>query len=138
MRLFPSCSVAIMTNNIMSIPVFSDLLTCALVIAFNLLLLESIDHFDLQIASSFYNMSTVVALTFIFCFLSENITSALLRVGDGVYESCWYRLPVRKQKQVTLPILRSQCVFRLEGLGLIYCSLETFVRVISFLIVGSI
>lgn len=113
----------------MDVPLFANLLTCATVIAFNLLLLEVSDHVDLSIAASLYDMGTVVAMTIIFCLLSELITAALLRIGDAFYESMWYRLPPRQQKLLGLPIQRSQRVFYFEGLGLIYSSLYTFVRV---------
>lgn len=118
------------TNDIMSFSLFSDLLTCALVIAFNLLLLDSIDHIDLRIATSLYNMSTITSLTFIFCLVSENITETLFDIGDGFYESLWYYLPIHHQKQLILIIARSQRELRLEGLGIIFCSLDTFARVI--------
>lgn len=123
------CSMATITNDIMSLTVFSDLIICALNIAFNLLLLESTDHMDLQIATSFYNMSTVVLTTFIFCLLSENITHALSRIGDSFYNSMWYCLPVHHQKRFILALARSQRMFHLKGLGIIPCSLATFLRV---------
>lgn len=113
----------------MSLTVFSDLIICALNIAFNLLLLESTDHMDLQIATSFYNMSTVVLTTFIFCLLSENITHALSSVGDSFYDSVWYRLPAHQQRRFILALARSQRVFHLKGLGIIPCSLAAFLRV---------
>lgn len=121
-------SMAKATNAVMSIPLFSDLLTCALVIAFNLLLLESIDYIDLQILSSLLNVSTVVLMTFIFCYLSENISGTLSGIDNAFYESPWYFLPVQQQRPIILAIARRG--FRLDGLGLIYCSLDTFARVI--------
>lgn len=121
-------SMAKTTNDIMGIPLFSDLLTCALVIAFNLLLLASIDYIDLQIVSSLLNVSTVVLMTFVFCYLSENISESLSGIDNAFYESSWYFLHVQHQKSIIMAIARRG--FRLDGLGLIYCSLETFARVI--------
>lgn len=114
----------------MSFSLFSYLLTCALVLAFSLLLIDSNDHMDLRLATSLYNMATVAAMTFSFCLVSENITEALFNIGDAFYESQWYFLPVNQQKQLVVTILRSQCKFRLKGLALVYCSLYTFLRVI--------
>lgn len=128
--LFLIFRLANTTNAIMSFSLFSDLLTCALVIAFNLLLLDSTDHMDLRIATSLYNMATITSLTLVFCLASESITEALFGVGDAFYESPWYCLPIQHQKQLILIIARSQRELRLEGLGLIFCSLETFGRVI--------
>lgn len=113
----------------MSVPLLTNLLTCAMVIAFNLLLLEVSDHIDLSIAASLYDMATVVTMTIIFCLLSELIAAALLRIGDTFYESMWYRLPLRQQKLIGLSIQRSQRVFYLKGLDLVYSSLYTFARV---------
>lgn len=128
--LFLIFRLANTTNAIMSFSLFSDLLTCALVIAFNLLLLDSTDHMDLRIATSLYNMATITSLTLVFCLASESITEALFGVGDAFYESPWYCFPIQHQKQLILIITRSQRELRLEGLGLIFCSLETFGRVI--------
>lgn len=114
----------------MSFPLFSDLLTCALVIAFNLLLLDSTDHFDLRIATSLYNVFTITSLTFIFCLVSEKITEALFGIGDAFYESPWYFLSSQHQKHLVLIIARSQRELRLEGLGIFFCSLGTFAQVI--------
>lgn len=122
-------SLAIATNTIISVPLFVNLLTCATVIAFNLLLLEVSDHVDLSIVTSVYNMGAVVTMTINFCLLSELITSALLKIGDVFYDSMWYRLPPRQQKLLGLAIQRGQQVFYLKGLGLIYCSLYTFFQV---------
>lgn len=113
----------------MSVPLFANLLCCAIVIAFNLLLLEVSDHIDLSIVASLYNMSATMTMTIIFCFLSEHITAVLLNVGDVFYESMWYRLPTRQQKLLGLALSRSQREFRLKGLGMIYCSLFTFSKV---------
>lgn len=110
--------------------IFVHLLCCASIIGFNFLLLECSENIDLQVLSSLYVMLSDIAVNFIFCLLSEQITSALLRVGDIVYNSMWYRLPTRQQVLITLSLQRSQQIFRLRALGIISCSLDTFSRVI--------
>lgn len=106
------------------------LLCCAIIIAFNLILLEYTDRFELQIISSLYIMLSESATNFLFCFLSENITTALSTISDIFYSSMWIRLPTKQQKLVMLAIARSQQEFHLQGLGLTPCALSTFLRVI--------
>lgn len=120
---------AIISSNLLSVIIFVHLLCCASIIGFNFLLLECSDNIDLQVLSSLYVMLSDIAVNFVFCLLSEQITSALLRVGDIVYNSMWYRLPTQQQVLVTLLLQRSQEIFRLRALGIIHCSLDTFSRV---------
>lgn len=75
-------------------------------------------------------MSSEAATNFIFCLLSEQITSSLSEIANIFYDSSWYRAPMRYQKLFPLVIARSQQAFHLRGLGIISCSLETFARVI--------
>lgn len=110
--------------------IFLHLVCCASFIGFNFLLLEVSDKIDLQVLSSLYVMLSDIAMNFVFCLLSENITSDLLKIGDIVYESRWYRLRTRQQALITLILARSQELFRLRALGIIPCSLDTFSRVI--------
>lgn len=50
-------------------------------------------------------------MALIFCYLSEHITAALLKIGDAFSESIWYRLPPGQQKLVALSMNRSQKAF---------------------------
>lgn len=109
------------------------LLCCALIIAFNLVLLDSVDHIKIEVFSSLYIMSSETATNFIFCFLSEHITTCLSKIPNVFYGSLWYHLPPPRQKLISLAIARSQQEFHLEGLGIMSCSLETFGRVMCVL-----
>lgn len=117
-------------SNLMSVVIFVHLLGCALIIAFNLILLEASDHIDLQVIACLYIMLSDVATNYLFCFLSERITIALIKIGDSFYESMWYRLPMQHQMLVPMIIARTQQEFHLKGLQIIPCSLNVFWRVI--------
>lgn len=58
----------------------------------------------------------------------------LFEVGDIFYNSLWYKLPSQEQKLLILPIQRSQKLFRLNGFGIVDCSLEVFSSVNSLII----
>lgn len=53
-------------------------------------------------------------------------TTDLLEIGDIFYNSAWYRLPIKEQRLLALPIQRSQREFRLSGLGFLDCSLAVY------------
>lgn len=54
-----------------------------------------------------------------------------MHIGDLTYGISWYQLPRDEQFVVQSIIQRSQKLFELKGLGVIVCSLETYLRVIS-------
>lgn len=125
-------SFAAKTSDLLSLIIFMHLLCCSIIIAFNLILLEASDRIDFQVMASIYIMLSETALNFLFCYLSERITVALSKIGVAFYESMWFHLPTRQQKLLALTIARSQQEFYYDGLGLVYCSLETFGRVSCF------
>lgn len=104
-------------------------LVCTLVIAMNLLAIELIDAITTETMNAVLNTFFELLFMFMFCSLSEYMTSDLLEIDDIFYNSAWYRLPVKKQRLVVQPIERAQRVFRLKGLGLFDCSLAVFATV---------
>lgn len=108
---------------------FYMLLACSSIIAFDLIALDSSDTFSLETAVTLYDLSTILAMTFIHCYSSEQITQMLYNIGDIYYNSMWYHLPVALQKSIIFPIQRSSREFRLKSLGLIDCSLPAFLSV---------
>lgn len=100
--------------------------TCITVIVFNLFVIELSSTITLEIYCALGDLFTGLALTFVYFYLSEWITSDLLEIGDYFYNSAWYRLPAKQQKLLVLPIRRAQREFRLKGFGLFDCSLEVF------------
>lgn len=59
------------------------------------------------------------------------LTTNAMHIGDLTYGISWYQLPRDEQFVVQSIIQRSQKLFELKGLGVIVCSLETYLRVIS-------
>lgn len=112
-------------NRIMKVITFTVMLTCTLVIAFNLFVAE-VSGVGIETLFAFTDSLFMILITFMYCYLSEWVTSDLLEIGDLFYNSAWYRLPVKQQRLLTLPIGRAQREFRLSGLGLFDCSLALF------------
>lgn len=125
--LIPSHATAI--NGIMSEIIFVALLTSILIIALNLYALESNDLFSLQTGVGYALMMCLLPMIFAFCFLAERITTNLYEIGDIFYDASWYRLPAKQQRIVICPIQRAGQEFRFRSLGLVDCSLTTFLSV---------
>lgn len=111
---------------------FSQLLMCALITAFNLFALASMEQINVQAMASFHDLISVLVTTFIYCYLSETVTENLLAAGDVFYASLWYYLPAKQRKLIQLTVGRSQRGFRLKGYGLIDCSLSVFLSVFTY------
>lgn len=107
---------------------FYQLLICAVIIAFNLFGLETAKLDMYTILATTELLCTVVP-TYIYCYLSEQLTFDLLDIGVTFFGSIWYELPVKCQQLVTLPIIRSQRPIYLSGLGIIDCSLSVYLSV---------
>lgn len=110
----------------MSEILFSMLLTCTVIVAFNLFALESNAMFSVQTVIAVCNVGCLLPSNFTYCLLAEQVTDNLLHVGDILYDSPWYRLPLQQQKLLIIPIQRAQREFRLKSLRLINCSLAVF------------
>lgn len=116
-------------------PLFFDLSSCIIATVFELL---SIDK-DIQNkrfdSNTFTNVSTLVlhnSMVFFFSHFSEKFTDRSYDVGDVIYSDLlWYKLSIRQQKLLILPIQRAQKLFRLRGYGIFDCSLELFLKVNS-------
>lgn len=119
-----------MCQDVMSATLFYQLLICASIIAFNLFVLESYNLLSFESLASIYVVATYSILTFIYCYLSDTVTTNLYNIGDTFFGFCWYLLPVPQQKLFILPIQRSQQLYHLNGLGLVDCSLRNFLSVI--------
>lgn len=113
----------------MGVIVFTMTIICTLVVAMNLFAIELIDAVTTETMNAVLNTFFVLLLVFMYCSLSEYMTSDLSEIGDIFYNSVWYRLPVKEQCLMLQPIERAQSVFRLKGLGLFDCSLDVFTTV---------
>lgn len=79
--------------------------------------------------TSVIGASTVLIPSFLVCKFSETMTWHLQVIGDAFYECSWYCLGAKQQKLFLLPMQRAQKDFRINGLGIIDCSLEIFASV---------
>lgn len=113
----------------MEVILFNITLTCTIVIAFNLLVVELNDSLSFEMFIAFVDLGVVLTLTAVYYFHSEWITADLWEISDNFYNSPWSLLLVKHQKLLVLPIQRGQREFRLKGLGLFNCSLPVFVMV---------
>lgn len=131
---YPIHRLANMSQDIMSAPLFYQLLMCASIIALNLFVLSSasILSFDGIVAS--YEVLIYGTLTFIYCYLSDTITSNLYEIGDSFFGCAWYFLPVQQQRLFIFPIERSHRRFHLTGFSLVDCSLRNFLSVLWYFI----
>lgn len=113
----------------MSIILFYQLLFSAISTAVLLVAIDFDHLLTMATIVSIEGTSCILSSTFVYCKLSENVTSALESIGDGFYERAWYQMPVKQQQLIIFPIRRSQMKFRLKGFGMIECSLSVFASV---------
>lgn len=113
----------------MSTGLFFQLLVCAVCIAVYMFGIESNVN-PMIIVVSILGLAISLLSTYAYCFLSEFVTYKLSDIGDHFYNCAWYRLPIKHQKLLVLPIQRAQVEFRITGLGLVECSLRVFSSVI--------
>lgn len=69
------------------------------------------------------------SFNYIFCYYASNVTLNNFEVADIVYKLPWYRFPMKDQQLIGFWIRRAQKPFFFDGLGLIRCSMETFLMV---------
>lgn len=116
----------------MEMILFTMALSYTIVIALCLFAVELNELISIETLVAFINLIVVLVIMFIYCYLSEWVTSDLLEIGEIFYNSPWYELAVKEQQLLTLPIQRAHRVFRLKGLGLFECSLFVFSSVRDF------
>lgn len=121
--------IARIFGEIMSAVLFYQLVLCAVVAAINLFIIHLNEQFNMATVVAALAIETVFVPTFFYCYLSERITSALYEISDNFYDLAWYEMPIMQQKLITLPILHAQHGVRLTGLGIVNCSLQTFLEV---------
>lgn len=82
-------------------------------------------HFLLAFAISFVTLVSA----FIYCHLSEGMTTKINDIDLIFYNVAWYELAISRQKSFIFIIRRTQNEFQLTGLGLVDCSLRVFTAV---------
>lgn len=128
------CSLANSAQHATSAILFSQLVFCAVVIALGLFGLQSNNMISTDTIVSTYEVFCVVVVTFIYCHLSNTATSELFQITDVFYDCNWFMLPVKYQTILILPMQRAQRVFYFNGLGMVDCTLRTFlvVKILEF------
>lgn len=120
---------ATLIGEIMTIGLFFQLLICAISLAVYLVAIASNAAATITFAVILVGISVTLISTYMYCYLSERVTTTLEVIGDAFYEFTWYRLPPKQQSLFLLPIQRTQIYFRLTGLGIVDCSLGVFLSV---------
>lgn len=103
--------------------------TSTMTLAFNLFALESNDLLSLQLYTGIGVLIFLLPMNFSYCYFAEMVASDLCGIGDVFYDSAWYRLPVKLQKVLILPIQRTGQEIRFRSFGFIDCSLAMFLKV---------
>lgn len=118
-----------MVGEIISIGLFFQLFICAISLAVYLVAIASNVTLAVNFVVMLVGISVTLLSSYMYCYLSENITIMLEAIGDIFYEFAWYHLPPKQQTLFLLPIQRTQIEFRLTGLGIVDCSLGVFLSV---------
>lgn len=132
--ILSTASVSNSVGEVMSVGLFFQLLVSAVSLAIYMFGIESNGNLSVSFFISIIGLTSVITTTYIFCFLSEYVTYKLSDIGDHFYNCAWYNLPVKQQKMFILPIQRAQVEFRINGLGLVECSLNVFSSVNSIVL----
>lgn len=128
--LFSYFSLAETLRDIMEWILFFQISTCAIAIAFSLFVLENTLSFETYIA--LLDLYATLELVFSYSYIAQRIIADLLKIGNIMYDSPWYRLPTKQQKLLTLSIRRAERELRFKCLGIFDCSLEGFAKVIIY------
>lgn len=63
------------------------------------------------------------------CFCVSSSTDNVMSIGDTIYELHWYQLPCNDQLTIKMIIERAQTPYQVKGLGILACSLDTYLKV---------
>lgn len=64
-----------------------------------------------------------------FCKFATETVILVQSIGDVVYTSMWYKMPIAHQKYMQMIIAASHIPRKVSGFGLFDCSLDTYVKV---------
>lgn len=97
--------------------------------------LENFYHFQNVSSISIdvtYDLAALIAfstINYTACFFTSSTTSNMMSMCELVYDLNWFQLSRHEQFIVQTIIQRSQRQFELKGLGILICSLETYLKV---------
>lgn len=63
------------------------------------------------------------------CYCVSSSTGNIIAIGDAIYELDWYLLPCNDQLTIKMIIERAQTPYQVKGLGILACSLDTYLKV---------
>lgn len=90
---------------------------------------QSLEHFD---PMGFYYGALYLMLSsslLIYCFFATMTTGSIEMNSQRVYESLWYKMPLKNRNDLRFLILFAQKEREVTGFGFIVCSLKTFLGV---------
>lgn len=125
------CSLASVFGDSTSEVIFYQMLFSAIDLATFMFAIDETKGMNPSNSTAIEGALTVLLPSYMFCVLSENVTGRFADIGNAFYGCPWYYLSAQQQKMFLLPIQRAQKEFRLNGLGMVDCSLEIFSRVNS-------
>ncbi|XP_043517208.1 uncharacterized protein LOC122532481 [Frieseomelitta varia] len=115
-------------EEIMSWVCMTELFRCILAICMvgYFIIMEWSEHDVRNLATYFIVFISVTFNTFVLCYIGELLTEQCLKVGEIVYMTNWYYLPVKKILDLILIIVRSSMVIELTAGKIIQMSIYTF------------
>lgn len=116
-------------RNLISGVLFDVLVGCTLYLALLLFSLDQSFVIDIQLLFNINCLLIHLIICYTYCYLFERITLKSFQIGEDAHNLMWYKMNGDQQRAMILIIQRSQIEFRLSGLGLIDCSLATFLTV---------
>lgn len=68
-------------------------------------------------------------VVYVLCYFATTLPLRIQSISDVVYGLPWHRMPISEQKLVQAIIQRTQRDFQFRALGVLICSLESFLKV---------
>lgn len=114
---------------------FPDLFCSTLALALpgdasNFQCFQSSNEFDSDLLVGIMAVFISISIILPYCYYSSNTAYRLESVANDIYDSLWYRLPVRLEKFYILSIASAQSPRYFTGFSMISCSLGTFTKVL--------
>lgn len=75
--------------------------------------------------------SSSASTLLLYCYVGKTAIEDILQLGDYLYESNWYGLPIRFQMYIKLMICNTQRPLLYHGSGIAYLNTITFSKVNS-------
>lgn len=113
----------------MSVLIFFQMLFSATELASFLFAIDETKGMDLMNGTAILGGWTILMPTYLFCQLSENVSVSMQMISDAFYGCAWYCLSAKQQTLFLLPMQRAQKEIRINGLGIVDCSLAVFASV---------